>query len=215
VMDFAARRAKMVEDLRGDGYLRSDAVIAAMGKVERHLFVPDEMRESAYEDCPQPIGFNQTISAPHMVAIMTELLDVQPASRILEIGTGSGYQAAILSELAHRGKVVTVERVPELVEHVRKVFSSGGYVNVDVRIGDGSLGFPEYAPYDRIIVTAAAPAVPPSLVRQLGAGGRLLVPVGDRWGQVLVELEKDCKGESVGRSHGGCVFVPLIGKDGW
>jgi len=208
-------RDRFIDRLVSNGYLKSERVIKAFGSVPRHLFVPEEIRDVAYDDCPQPIGFNQTISAPHMVAIMTELLDVRPDSGILEVGTGSGYQAAILAELAPQGLVVSLERVPELADRAGRTLRELGYGNVRVVEGDGTLGFRECAPYDRILVTAAAPAVPKSLVGQLAAGGRLLVPVGGRWSQTLLEVDRDGRGRVSERSHGGCVFVPLIGREGW
>jgi len=213
--DFESERERLIRGLLESGYLRNPRVADVLRKVPRQNFVPDEIREWAYADTPQQIGFSQTISAPHMVAIMTELLDVQRNSNVLEIGTGSGYQAAILAELADGGRVVTVERIPELAEISRERLRGMGYSNVTVVSGDGTLGCPDSAPYDRIIVTAAAPDVPPTLVSQLAHCGRMLIPVGGRWGQTLLEVLKDQGGEVTVREHGGCVFVPLIGKEGW
>ena len=177
--------------------------------------MPSNARDSAYYDAPAPIGGGQTISAPHMVAIMTELLEVGHGSRILEVGLGSGYQAAILAELADEGLVVSVERVPELADRASRLLSGLGYDNVRVVVGDGTLGEPNHAPYDRIIVTAASPKVPEALKDQLKKGGMLLIPVGGRWSQTLVEIDKTEDGRLETIDHGGVVFVPLIGKDGW
>jgi len=214
-MDYGAERRRMVEGLVRRGYLREGRVFEAMLKVRRHLFVPEESTGYAYVDSPQPIGCGQTISAPHMVAMMTELLDVERESRVLEVGLGSGYQAAVLAELAGEGMVVSVERVPELAEMGRRTLAAEGYVNVRVVVGDGTLGWPKEAPYDRIIVTAAAPHVPSALVGQLAPGGRMLLPAGGRWSQTLTEVVKDAGGMVRETTHGGCVFVPLIGVDGW
>ncbi|MBD3388087.1 MAG: protein-L-isoaspartate O-methyltransferase [Candidatus Altiarchaeales archaeon] len=208
-------RRELVERLVSRGYLKSKRVIEAMSRVPRHLFMPGGIRDRAYADTPQPIGSNQTISAPHMVAIMTELLDVREDSHILEVGTGSGYQAAILAELAREGDVVTVERVPELAERSRELLRSLRYDNVEVVDADGTMGHAGKAPYDRILVTAASPGVPKALADQLADDGRMLIPVGGRSGQTLLEIRKDASGRPEEICHGGCVFVPLIGEDGW
>jgi protein-L-isoaspartate(D-aspartate) O-methyltransferase len=212
---FEKERSLLVDALVSEGFLRSSRVIGALGRVERHRFLPRELQGSAYVDSPLPIGFSQTISAPHMVAIMSELLDVGEGFNILEVGTGSGYQAAVLAELAPKGRIVTVERVSELADKARGLFEALGYGNIVVVAGDGTEGVPRFAPYDRVIVTAAAPKVPDALVAQLAAGGRLLVPVGERRVQTLMEVLKDADGGVRMVSHGGCVFVPLIGRDGW
>lgn len=208
-------RDNLVDNLIHEGYLRDKRVIAALRRLPREVFIPDDIKGSAYYDSPQPIGYEQTISAPHMVAIMTEHLDVKPDSHILEIGTGSGYQATVLAELAKQGDVISVERVTQLAERARIVLRRLGYDNVRVVVGDGTLGYSEDAPYDRIIVTAAAPHVPAKLIGQLRAGGRLLVPVGGRWSQRLIVVSKDEAGRIQETDHGGCVFVPLMGEDGW
>jgi len=208
-------REMLIRRLVSEGCLRSQRVIEVMRKVPRHEFVPDDVCKSAYIDAPQPIGCNQTISAPHMVAIMTELLDVNANSNVLEIGTGSGYQAAILAELAKEGRVVSVERIKTLADRTRGLLQRLGFGNVIVVEGDGTIGCPDYSPFDRIIVTAAAPDVPPALIAQLSKGGRMLVPVGGRWSQTLLEVGKDMGGGVQARPHGGCVFVPLIGHAGW
>jgi len=204
----------MVGRLIQQGYLRSGKVIKAFKAIPRHLFVPAKLRHHAYEDRPLPIGCGQTISAPHMVAIMTELLDVQGDSTVLEVGTGSGYQAAILSQLT-KGKVTSLERLGELSTGAFQALKTLGCDNVEALTSDGSVGYPPHAPYDRVIVTAASPTIPKELVDQLADGGRLLIPLGSRYQQTLIELVKDVKGEITEFEHGGCVFVPLIGEKGW
>ncbi|ACL11393.1 protein-L-isoaspartate O-methyltransferase [Desulfurococcus amylolyticus 1221n] len=211
----------IIEELHSLGYLRSEKVIKALLKVPRELFLPPHLREYAYVDTPLPIGFGQTISAIHMVAIMTEELDPAPGDRVLEVGTGSGYQAAVLAEIVARsgegkkGHVYTIERIPELAEYARKRLEEAGYSSdVTVIVGDGTLGLPEKAPFDKIIVTAAAPYVPNPLIEQLAEGGRLVIPVGDVYLQRLLTVEK--YGSSITKRYGiECVFVPLIGKYGW
>jgi protein-L-isoaspartate(D-aspartate) O-methyltransferase len=174
--DRAAERRRMVElQLRGRD-IRAAAVLEAMGRVQRHLFVPDAVRPRAYEDYPLPIGYQQTISQPYIVAFMTEALDVTRDHRVLEVGTGSGYQAAVLAELAR--EVYTIEIVQPLAASARQTLSSLGYRNVEVRTGNGYLGWPEHAPYDRIMVTAAPEKIPRALVNQLKVGGLMAIPVG-------------------------------------
>jgi protein-L-isoaspartate(D-aspartate) O-methyltransferase len=214
-MSWDDERAALVGALMRRGILRTPRVIDAFLAVPRHLFLPEPIRGEAYVDSPQPIGSGQTISAPHMVAIMTELLDVKAHSRVLEVGTGSGYQAAIISHLAPKGFIVSVERHEALAAHAAGLLRRLGYVNVDVVVGDGTIGHPAGAPYERIIVTAAAPRVPKALIEQLGCGGRMLIPVGGRWSQTLLEVVKDGAGNVSESRRGGCVFVPLIGGDGW
>ena len=186
--------------------------------------MPENLREYAYDDRPLPIGHGQTISAPSVVARMTELLDPRPGHRVLEVGTGSGYQAAVLAELVAPsdsprstwGHVWSIERIPELAEQARRNLEAAGYADrVTVVVGDGSKGYPPAAPYDRIIVTAAAPSVPPPLVEQLKPGGRLVAPVGDVWSQRLVVLEKDVRGRTRVREDIEVIFVPLVGEYGW
>ena len=192
--------------------ISDERVLQAMRDIPRHLFVPVRHRAMAYEDMPLPIGHEQTISQPLMVAMMTEALRLQGRERVLEIGTGSGYQAAVLSRLAV--VVFSIERIPALAAQARATLALMGIMNVHVLVGDGSLGLPGHGPYDAVVVTAAAPKVPPALVNQLKLAGRLVIPVGDRHEQTLVRLTATNKGPQVERL-GGCRFVPLIGQQGW
>ena len=208
----AEERRRMVEQqLRSRG-IRDPRVLAAMEKVPRHRFLPHPEDPAAYSDHPLPLGCGQTISQPYMVALMTECLRLTGEESVLEIGSGSGYQAAVLSELAR--VVYTVERFPELAGRARAALEELGYRNVQVIAGDGSEGYPEAAPYDRIIVTAAAPEIAPPWLDQLKEDGRLVLPLGDRWGQTLVVVTRR-DGKTVRESMCGCVFVPLVGKYGW
>ncbi len=189
-----------------------EQVLAAMRRVPRHLFVPAEVRGSAYSDYPLPIGHGQTISQPYIVAMMTSLLQIQPDDRLLEIGSGSGYQAAVLGILAR--EVISIERIPEVAQLAKKNLADAGITNVTVVIGDGTLGFPGGAPYDGVLITAATPSIPSPLVEQLAEGGRIVAPVGSRDLQELVRLTR--KGHDLTReSFGGVVFVPLLGEYGW
>jgi protein-L-isoaspartate(D-aspartate) O-methyltransferase len=206
-----ARRA-LVAQLRRSG-IRDERVLAAMGRVPRELFVPAARRSRAYEDRALPIGCGQTISQPYMVALMTEELHLTGGERVLEVGTGSGYQAAVLAELA--GHVYTVERVAELHEGARRVLCDElGYGNVSLRLGDGTLGWPEEAPFERVIVTAGAPARPDTLLRQLRPGGEAVVPVGEQW-QVLTHYRREPGDRFRERASVQCVFVKLIGEEAW
>lgn len=191
----------------------SERVLEAMAKVPRERFMPEDVRDFAYEDTPLHIGHGQTISAPSMVAIMCDVLDVREGNMVLDVGTGWGYHAALLSVLAGQGTVFTVERIPELAENARKILEELGFNNVTVITGDGSEGLPEHAPYDRINVAAAAPQVPPALTEQLAEGGRMVVPVG-RYLQELVLVEKK-NGKIQTSQKGGVAFVPLVGKAGF
>ncbi|UCF32100.1 MAG: protein-L-isoaspartate(D-aspartate) O-methyltransferase [bacterium] len=193
--------------------ITDERVLSAMRKVPRHLFVPEMQRGSAYEDHPLPIGEGQTISQPFMVAIMTQSLRLTGEETVLEIGTGSGYQTAVLAEIA--GKVYSVERIASLTGTARKVLDSLGYRNVLVRLSDGTMGWEEYAPYDRILVTAGSPSVPQPLVDQLAPGGILVIPVGGDFSQELVRVTKREDGSTDEENLGGCVFVKLLGKHGW
>ena len=211
-MNFDKARERMVEKQLISRGIHSQKVLAAMRTVPRHLFVEESFQDSAYEDHPLPIGQDQTISQPYMVALMTEQLDVHLDSVVLEIGTGSGYQTAILAELAKQ--VFTVERLVLLGEKARTLFEQLRYDNIHVQVGDGTLGWNEHAPYDRIIVTAGAPAVPETLIEQLADGGKLVIPVGNRVSQVLQVITK--QGERLNTETScHCVFVKLIGKNGW
>jgi protein-L-isoaspartate(D-aspartate) O-methyltransferase len=211
-VDAAEARARMVEhQLRRRG-ISDERVLRAMERVPRELFVPEDLRQYAYEDGALPIGHGQTISQPFIVATICALLSLDGHERVLDIGTGSGYQAAVLAELA--AEVVTVERVPELAKGARAALAEAGYERVDVRIGDGSLGIPERAPFAAIAVAAAAPSVPPTLYSQLEEGGRLVVPRGSRSGQELVLVERTADGPRE-RASLACRFVPLLGEDGF
>jgi len=206
-----ARRRMIDEQLRSRG-IRDERVLAAMGEVPRHLFVPPENQAAAYADTPLPIGHGQTISQPYIVGFMTEALQVEPSHKVLEIGTGSGYQAAILGKLA--GEVYTIELVPDLAERARAALAEQGFDNVHVRAGDGYQGWPEHAPFDRIMVTAAPEEVPQALVDQLAPGGRMVVPVGPQFGdQELRILTKTPDGVMTERSL-PVRFVPMIRKRG-
>lgn len=202
----------MVEKQLMSRGIHAPHVLEAMRKVPRHFFVEEMFEDGAYEDHPIPIGEGQTISQPYMVALMTELLEVTKDSVVLEIGTGSGYQTAILAELAKQ--VYTIERIATLAEKARKVLERLKYSNIQVHVGDGTLGWSEYTPYDRIIVTAGAPVVPKALIEQLADGGKLVIPVGNRVSQVLEVITKHgARLDTQTSCH--CVFVKLIGKDGW
>jgi protein-L-isoaspartate(D-aspartate) O-methyltransferase len=209
---FAGDRRRMVEEqIRARG-IRNERVLAAMEKVPRHIFVPGNLGGEAYADHPLPIGDGQTISQPYIVALMTDLLDPHAGDRILEIGAGSGYQAAILAELS--SNVITIERIPAVAARARRNLSAAGSRPVEVIVGDGTLGYPAKAPYDGILVTAATPEVPQPLIDQLADRGRLVAPVGPRGVQELLRLARE--GERIRREgHGGVVFVPLIGEHGW
>jgi len=205
-------RIRMVQtQLRARG-IKDERVLKAFLKVPRHKFVLPEDVEEAYEDHPLPIGFGQTISQPFMVATMTEALNLRGDEIALEIGAGSGYQAAILGELCK--EVYAVERIPELAERAKKNLEALGYTNVHIVVGDGTLGLPEHAPYDAIVVSAAAPDIPPTLIEQLADGGRLVIPVGSQYSQMLIRVTKT--GSKVDYEEiCPCVFVPLVGEYGW
>jgi protein-L-isoaspartate(D-aspartate) O-methyltransferase len=211
-VQFAALRDRMVDQqIRARGVV-DPRVLAAVRQVPRHLFIPPHLWDQAYNDYPLPIGADQTISQPYIVALMTEILEVRETDRILEIGTGSGYQAAILAELA--AQVFSIDRMGDLASQAKAMLDSLGYKNVQVRVGDGTLGWPEEAPFDGIIVTAGAPKVPRPLTEQLALGGRLVIPVGDMFSQTLTCVRKTESGLKF-EYHGGCRFVRLIGKYGW
>jgi len=212
-MNYDIARKRMVEaQVVGRG-IRDRRVIDALLKIPRHLFVEEAMAAQAYNDNPLPIGERQTISQPYMVALMTELLDLKGKEKVLEIGTGSGYQAAVLAVLADR--VYTMERIRPLAMRARKVLDSLGLLNVNIKVDDGTCGWPEEAPFDAIIVTAGAPEIPEDLVRQLAPGGCLVLPVGSQVSQTLVRVRKEANGEVFVEQSIGCRFVKLIGKHGW
>ena len=210
-------RARLVQRLLAKGVLKPGRVAEAMRRVPRHLFLQGHERE-AYDDAPQGIGQGQTISAPHMVALMAEALGAEPGETVLEVGTGSGYHAAIVAELLRpHGHVVSVERFPDLAAQARANLEHAGYSHdhVEVVIADGSGGWEKSAPYDAIYVTCAAPKVPEPLLAQLKPGGRLLVPVGDLRTQELLRVTKDKDGRVASENLGACVFVPLVGEHGF
>ena len=212
LVDAADARARMVErQLRRRG-ITDERVLEAMGHVPRELFLPEALRAYAYEDGALPIGYRQTISQPFIVATICSLLALEGPERVLDVGTGSGYQAAVLAELA--AEVVTIERIPELAAEAQAALEQAGYANVEVRVGDGSLGVPERAPFDAIAVAAAAPTLPPALYAQLAVGGRVVVPRGSRWGQDLVLVVRTPDGPVERRSI-PCRFVPLLGDEGF
>jgi len=205
-------RARMVEEQLVKRAIGDERVLAAMRKVPRHLFVEEALRDRAYGDHPLPIGEEQTISQPYIVALMTALLELAGTEKVLEVGTGSGYQTAVLAELARR--VCSIERLPRLAERARALLEGLGYDNVWIRVGGGTLGWPDEAPFDRILVTAGGPAVPPPLFQQLAEGGRMVLPLGDEANQTLTVVDK-VGGEMRTRTHGECKFVKLVGKYAW
>jgi protein-L-isoaspartate(D-aspartate) O-methyltransferase len=209
---YTRERERMVdEQLVGRG-VTDPRVVAAMRRVPRHHFVQEALRTRAYGDHPLPIGEEQTISQPFIVGLMTSLLELTGREKVLEVGTGSGYQTAVLAELARR--VCSIERLPRLAERARAVLEELGYDNVWVRVGNGALGWPDEAPFDRIIVTAGGPSIPPPLVQQLAEGGRMVLPVGRSDNQVLTVVD-NVGGEIRQREHGECKFVKLVGKYAW
>jgi protein-L-isoaspartate(D-aspartate) O-methyltransferase len=209
---FARERERMVEEQLVRRGISDARVLAAMRRVPRHLFVDEALGDRAYGDHPLPIGEGQTISQPYMVAIMVQLLRLAGEEKVLEIGTGSGYQTAVLAELARR--VCSVERIPTLAARARARLEALGYTNVWVRTADGTLGWPDEAPFDRIVVAAGSPSVPQPLFDQLAEGGRMVLPVGDPFGQTLTLVERVGGVQRVTKDA-GCVFVKLIGKYGW
>lgn len=210
-------REALVERLRSRGSISSRSVADAFRAVPRHAFVPEAQRDRAYDDRPLSIGEGQTISAPHMVAIMVESLDLEPGHRVFEVGGGSGYHAAVAAEIVGPdGAVFTVERVPELAERARRTLDALGYGDrIRVFEGDGSRGLEEHAPYDRSWVAAAAPEIPPPLLEQLASPGVLLVPVGSRSSQDLVRVEKDARGRTTRSTITSVRFVPMLGRHGF
>ena len=209
-MDFKAARARLAEQIGAE--IKDKRVLAAIASVPRERFVPPEGQSLAYEDMPLPIGQDQTISQPYIVALMTKALGLSGSEKVLEIGTGSGYQTAILAELARL--VVTVERLPALAEAARKVLNSLGYTNIVYHQAGETLGWPGEAPYDAIIATAGAPRIPPELIDQLAIGGRLVIPVGARYEQELYKVTRHRDKNEI-QDLGSCRFVSLIGKGAW
>ncbi len=204
----AEERREMVEEIRARG-VKDPAVLAAMSSVPRHLFIPEEERSNAYEDRPLPIGYRQTISQPYIVALMTSLLGLRPDSRVLEVGTGSGYEAAVLARLA--SQVYSVEILKPLGERARRTLAELGYRNVRVRVGDGYKGWPDAAPFDAIIVTAAPPSIPEPLLKQLKTGGKLVIPVGKTY-QDLIVMTKRRDGGFDRTNVLPVRFVPMTGE---
>jgi|UniRef100_A0A7C3WQG6 protein-L-isoaspartate(D-aspartate) O-methyltransferase len=211
--NFTAAREWMVESQIRRRGIRDPRVLRAMRTVPRHRFLPRDLWDQAYNDYPLPIGEGQTISQPYIVALMTEALELVGTEKVLEVGAGSGYQAAILAELAK--EVYTVERLPSLARHAEKVLKDLGYKNVRVIVADGTKGWPPASPYDAIIVTAGAPQVPPPLLEQLALGGRLVIPVGDRYSQFLTRIRRTPQGDLKKEYLGSCRFVKLLGEYGW
>jgi protein-L-isoaspartate(D-aspartate) O-methyltransferase len=209
-MDFEAARARLIEHLSLE--IKDKRVLDAMARVPRERFVPPDEEHLAYEDIPLPIGLEQTISQPLIIAMMTQALELAGNEKVLEVGTGSGYQAAILAELAR--SVVTTERFPTLAESARIALDSLGYTNIEIYPAEETLGYQRKAPYDAIMVTAAAPRVPTDLMAQLAIGGRMVIPVGSRHVQELYKITRKRK-RNITQNLGGCRFVPLIGKDAW
>jgi protein-L-isoaspartate(D-aspartate) O-methyltransferase len=208
--DYDRARATLIKKLSPD--IKDQRVLDAMSRVPREEFIPPESRYQAYEDIPLPIGLGQTISQPYIIALMTEALEIKQQDRVLEIGTGSGYQTAILAEIAD--KVVTVERISALTDSAQKVLASLGYTNIAFHIAETTLGWKIEAPYDAIIVTAGSPHIPDDLVAQLAIGGRMVIPVGSRHFQELCKVIKGTEKNRV-QKLGGCRFVSLIGKNAW
>jgi len=211
-LKYARQREDMVRRQIETRGIRDANVLAAMRKVPRHLFVSEALRDQAYGDFPLPIGQQQTISQPFIVAEMTQALSLKKDDRVLEIGTGSGYQAAILAEIVYR--VYTIERINSLYINARRLFDQLKYHNILTRYSDGSTGWREEKPFDAIIVTAGSPSIPQMLVDQLGSGGRLILPVGNEHSQDLIRIIKDEEGVHQ-TSLGGCRFVKLVGEHGW
>jgi protein-L-isoaspartate(D-aspartate) O-methyltransferase len=212
VINYEKERSRMVDEQIAGRGVKDERVLAVMRKIPRHEFLPEGIRGMAYNDSALPIGEGQTMSQPYMVALMTELLELKGMERVLEIGTGSGYQAAVLAELCQ--KVYTVERIKMIADKARVTLDRLGYKSVAIKIYDGTYGWKEMAPYDAIIVTAGSPDIPAPLVEQLKVGGRMVIPVGDRYGQQLITVVKTSEGITTERSV-PCVFVPLIGNHGW
>jgi protein-L-isoaspartate(D-aspartate) O-methyltransferase len=210
MIDFKVARATLMKHLSSE--IKDRRVLEAMSRIPREKFVLPEYRQQAYEDKPLPIGWEQTISQPFIIALMTEALELAGNEKVLELGTGSGYQAAILAELAK--KVLSVERVPALAESAHKVLDELGYTNIEIHLAEETLGWEKGAPYNAIMVTAGAPAIPEVLMKQLAPGGRMVIPVGPRHLQELCKITKRLD-RNIVKNLGGCRFVSLIGKNAW
>jgi protein-L-isoaspartate(D-aspartate) O-methyltransferase len=210
-MDYAQLRKRMVDEQLVERKISDRRILNAFLKVERHRFVPEELKVNAYADCPLPIGHAQTISQPYIVALMTEALNLKQEDKVLEIGTGSGYQTAILAELCK--EVISIERLPSLAKDAESLLNELGYANVRVAAGDGTLGYPDESPFDKVIITAATPIVPTPLIEQLRDPGRLVAPLGERFSQILTAIDKKA-GKLEHTQICACVFVPLVGKYG-
>jgi protein-L-isoaspartate(D-aspartate) O-methyltransferase len=210
---FEEERLRMVDTLRANDCLHDGRVAEAMMRVQRHLFVPQRLWPLAYADRPLPIDEGQTISAPHMVAMMAEFMRLAPGMKVLEVGAGSGYHAAVIAELVRPGRVFSIEVVPRLAETARGNLHRSGYSEVEVVVGDGSLGLPAEAPFDRISVAAAAPRIPMPLKEQLGEGGVMLIPVGGRGSQDLLMVRRE-RGRLTETEMCGVMFVPMVGEHG-
>lgn len=211
--DYSISRRRMVEEQVVSRGVSDPRVINAMLRVPRHKFVEEALAGKAYQDAPLPIGEKQTISQPYMVAVMSEALQLDGSETVLEVGTGSGYQAAVLALLADR--VFSLERLPSLARRARKALDNNGFSKVNIRLADGTVGWPEMAPFDGIIVTAGAPKIPQEYLDQLSPGGRLVIPVGDRESQILLRITRVGEAEYKEEQMLGCRFVPLIGNQGW
>jgi protein-L-isoaspartate(D-aspartate) O-methyltransferase len=209
-MDFEAARARLIEQLSAE--IKDKRVLSAMSHIPRELFIPERSGHLAYEDGPLPIGWEQTISQPFIIALMTEALELNGDEKVLEVGTGSGYQTAILAELCKH--VITVERIPALAETARKVLDRLGYRNIEIHLAEETLGWKYGAPYQAIMVTAGAPGIPDDLVAQLSMGGHMVIPVGSRHMQELCKITRRPDKNQV-QNLGGCRFVSLIGKNAW
>ncbi|OQX70469.1 MAG: protein-L-isoaspartate O-methyltransferase [Candidatus Cloacimonas sp. 4484_275] len=211
-MKFEDQRRKMVETQIMNRGISDEKVLSAFLKVPRELFVPEKFKHLAYADSPLSIGNGQTISQPYIVALMMELLQLDANDKVLEIGTGSGYQTALLAEIC--SEIFTIERISILSVNAQKILRELGYENIHFKIGDGSLGWNENLKFNKIIVTAAAPSIPQSLLNELDDNGILVIPTGSKFMQDLIVI-KNKNGEFVRNNYGGCTFVPLIGKEGW
>lgn len=210
---FETERINMVDDQIKYRGITDDRLLKALQKVERHVFVNTENYQDAYDDRPLSIGYGQTISQPYIIALMLQILEINETDKVLEIGTGSGYQTALLAELS--SQVYTIERIKELYSKAQIILDGSGYKNIHFKFGDGSIGWSDYAPFDKIIIGAAAPAKPKELISQLKNNGRMVLPVGARLAQDLVLITKKENGEVKLFQRGKCLFVPLIGKYGW